>query len=314
MRRCVSPAILAVALLSLAPVASADEGWATWYGPGFNGNRMANGQIYDQYDPTGTASNLFPFGTWLQVTNLANGRTVRVQVRDRGAFQHALDLSYAAFRLLDDPAKMWIRVRYDVVDGPNPTPAPTPAPTPERAQLSSRSGRTDDKEVAEPVRYTVQPGDTLWSIAQRYGVSVAALQQANGLAGSDVIQVGQVLVVKGATSSPTPAAGASRVHVVAPGEALSTIAQRYGVSVAELMRANGLNDPDLIAIGQKLAIPGGGAAASQPAKPGRQYVVQPGDSLFRIASRNGVDPADLARLNGLDDPDLIQPGQALRLP
>jgi len=310
------PAILAVALLSLAPGASADEGWATWYGPGFHGNRMANGQIYDQYDPTGTASNLFPFGTWLQVTNLANGRTARVQVRDRGAFQHALDLSYAAFRLLDDPAKMWIRVRYDVVSGPNPAPAPTPAPAPppERAQPSSRSGRMDDNGAAEPVRHTIQLGDTLWSIAQRYGVSVAALQQANGLAGSDVIQVGQVLVVKGATPSPAPAASASRVHVAAPGEVLSTIAERYGVTVAELMRANGLDDPDLIAIGQKLVIPGGGAAAPQQAQPGRQYVVQPGDSLFLVASRNGVDPADLARLNGLDDPDLIQPGQILRLP
>lgn len=74
-------------------------GLATWYGPGFHGNGMANGQIFNMYDPTTTASNTFPMGTWLRVTNQYNGASVVVQVRDRGGFGGAvvLDLSMAAF-------------------------------------------------------------------------------------------------------------------------------------------------------------------------------------------------------------------------
>lgn len=74
-------------------------GLATWYGPGFHGNGMANGQIFDMYDPTTTASNTFPLGTWLRVTNQSNGASVVVQVRDTGGFGGAVvvDLSMAAF-------------------------------------------------------------------------------------------------------------------------------------------------------------------------------------------------------------------------
>src|SRR5579883_148402 len=87
-------------------LASADTGVATWYGPGFQGNTMYDGQPYDMYDPTTTACNIYPLGTWLRVTNPVNGRSVVVQVRDRGAFSHALDLSYAAFKSIADPALM----------------------------------------------------------------------------------------------------------------------------------------------------------------------------------------------------------------
>src|SRR5438094_30900 len=79
--------------------AGAEQGVATWYGPGFQGQPMSNGQIFNMYDPTITASNRYPLGTWLMVTNLANQRQVIVQVRDHGAFNHALDLSMAAFSL-----------------------------------------------------------------------------------------------------------------------------------------------------------------------------------------------------------------------
>src|SRR5437867_6993054 len=80
-------------LALLTGVASAERGYTTWYGPGFHGRVMASGPIFDENDPTTTASNQFPFGTWLRVTNPNNGRVVYVQVRDRGAFAHALDLS-----------------------------------------------------------------------------------------------------------------------------------------------------------------------------------------------------------------------------
>src|SRR5439155_1210910 len=72
-------------------------GVASWYGPGFHGNRTANGEIYDQYELTAAHPSL-PLGTRVMVTNLENGRAVQVRVNDRGPFVdgRAIDLPYAA--------------------------------------------------------------------------------------------------------------------------------------------------------------------------------------------------------------------------
>src|SRR5258705_11715836 len=99
-------AIAACVLVGFPTVVAADEGFATWYGPGFQGNTMYNGQTYDMYDPTTTACNIYPIGTWLKVSNPANGHSVVVQVRDRGGFRYAFELSYAPFKLLRNASDM----------------------------------------------------------------------------------------------------------------------------------------------------------------------------------------------------------------
>src|SRR5947209_6552398 len=114
--------------LVIAGAAYADEGYTTWYGPGFQGNRMANGQVFDMNDPTTTANNEYPMGSWLRVTNPNNGKSVVVQVRDRGGFGAGLDLSKAAFFALDPPNGWGFRVRYERVPGPDAAPAPKPPP------------------------------------------------------------------------------------------------------------------------------------------------------------------------------------------
>jgi rare lipoprotein A len=77
------------------------EGWASWYGPGFHGNRSASGEIYNQYALTAAHRNL-PFGTRVRVTNLNNGRVVVVRINDRGPYLHnrIIDLSVESARLL----------------------------------------------------------------------------------------------------------------------------------------------------------------------------------------------------------------------
>src|SRR5262252_11236276 len=60
-------------------------GVASWYGPGFHGNRTANGEIYDQYELT-AAHRTLPLGTRAMVTDLDNGRSVEVRINDRGPF------------------------------------------------------------------------------------------------------------------------------------------------------------------------------------------------------------------------------------
>jgi rare lipoprotein A (peptidoglycan hydrolase) len=80
-------------------------GLATWYGvvDGFGPeDRMADGSQFNPYDPTITAANRWPLGTWLRVC--LGDRCIEVQVRDRGRFGHALDLSLGAFSQLAPPS------------------------------------------------------------------------------------------------------------------------------------------------------------------------------------------------------------------
>lgn len=291
---------LAAAIGILTPgLASADSGVATWYGPGFQGNTMYNGQTYDMYDPTTTACNIFPLGTWIQVTNPANGRSVVVQVRDRGAFSHALDLSYAAFKLIADPALMGIPVSYQVVSGPSG------AAIPARAAPSTRGNRP-----APSGQYVVQPGDTLNGIADQTGVSAGDLAAWNGLTDPNQVTVGQVLKLTASASSGSATAPSSRTYVVQPGDTLLGIAQQLGVSADQLAAANQMTDPDSIVVGQTLSVPAGARAVKAP----RTYTVQTGDTLSGIAQSFGITVDRLSAANNVGDPSLIQPGTRLTIP
>ncbi len=78
-----------------------EEGYASWYGPGFYGRKTASGERFTKKKFT-CAHRKLPFGTRLQVTNLENGKTIEVVVNDRGPFIYTrmLDLSYAAAKKL----------------------------------------------------------------------------------------------------------------------------------------------------------------------------------------------------------------------
>ncbi len=119
-------------------------------------------------------------------------------------------------------------------------------------------------------------------------------------------------------------------HSVRSGETLSGIAAQYRVSLAALVRMNGLNNRNFIRVGQVLTLPTTGAAAAPaavlaagaPAGGGAavaaagsgEYIVRRGDSIDRIARTLGVDQAELLRLNGVSNRNLIYPGQVLRVP
>ncbi len=105
-----------------------------------------------------------------------------------------------------------------------------------------------------PQTYTVQTGDTLYSIAQRFGTTVWAIAWTNGIWDVSYIRVGQVLLMP--ASAPVPAPGPwARLYVVQTGDTLSGIAWRFGSTVWALAQANGIVFPDLIYIGQTLYIP-----------------------------------------------------------
>ncbi len=121
--------------------------------------------------------------------------------------------------------------------------------------------------------YTVQPGDTLSAIARRFGTDVTTLAQANNIVNPNLIYVGQQLTIPGADAPapapvpvPNPAPQpAGSVYIVQPGDTLTRIALRYGVSVQALALANGLNNLNVIYVGQQLIIPGSTAVTPPPA-------------------------------------------------
>jgi len=156
----------------------------------------------------------------------------------------------------------------------------------------------------------VEAGDSLSEIAAEYGVTVSALMTANGITDPDRLFMGQELVVPGVGPGTTTLP--PLVVVVQSGDSLSGIAADYGVTVAALVAANGIDDPDRVHPGQELVIPGASAAA-RPKGP-TVVVVKSGDSLSKIAARYEVTVSALMAANGLDDPDRLQIGQRLTIP
>lgn len=158
--------------------------------------------------------------------------------------------------------------------------------------------------------HRVRRGESLSVIASRYGVSQSEIVALNGLRSRHRIYVGQTLKlpVRGGTALAAVAAPADGVYRVRPGDNLAGIARRFGVGTRELASANRLRDPDHLAVGQALEIPG-----TSPSRPD-VYTVRRGDTLSRIARRFGVSQREIAALNGLSSRHQIRAGQRLRLP
>jgi len=149
--------------------------------------------------------------------------------------------------------------------------------------------------------YTVKSGDTLWSIARKYGVSVDELKEANGLS-SNALSLGQILVIPSDESETD-----ENYYIVQPGDSLYAISRKYNISVAELKRLNNLTS-DFLSVGQRLLLKGD----VKPVKK-NTYTVQAGDSLYRIAMNYGVSVDDLKAANGLTSNNLSI-GQVLIIP
>lgn len=118
------------------------------------------------------------------------------------------------------------------------------------------------------MEYQVRAGDTLWSIAERTGITLDRLAKANNKKQDDLLVVGTTLTLPGIDSQQ---------HRVAEGETLSHIAGQYGVTVDQLLAANHMNNPNLIKEGQTLQIPGGSQRETIPTTaPGQAGKVQIG--------------------------------------
>lgn len=206
------------------------------------------------------------------------------------------------------------------------------------------------------IYYTVIPGDSVYLIGQQFGVPYEPIIYVNNIVYPYTIYPGQVLFIPGAAepvppTPPTPPTPCPFYYVINPGDTLWDIANRFGVSLDALIRANYLVDPNLIYPGQTIIIPCPSTPSPMPGAPtpmpgtpmpspgtptptpgtsfpmppvttpippttGRMvYIIKPGDTIYTIATKfNTTVDAILKANSKIKDPSLIYPGQKIVIP
>lgn len=151
---------------------------------------------------------------------------------------------------------------------------------------------------------TIRYGDTLSELAIEYNTTVERLVELNNIANPNLIYAGATLIVP--TSDPSDTT--TQIYVVQYGDTLSQIALEYGTTVENLAAINNIQNVNLIYVGQIIKIPSSGYDMSH-----RLYVVRRGDTLWGISRRFGVSIAQIVMLNRIANPNLIYPGNVLRI-
>jgi len=238
----------------------------------------------------------------------------------------AVDLQFLAARLdipLAELRELNPAIRRDLTPAARTTRLRLPPGTRARAEALLQS--VPRSRWAPRLIHTVRRGDSLYTIARRYGSTVASIRRANRLRGN-LIHPGQHLVVPRlrlarrhpARRRTVRTRPGDRVYTVQPNDTLWDIARSFGISVSRLRRANGLGRHTLIHPRQRLVIPRRStrrkARRTVTARGGtNSYTVRSGDTLYDIARRFGTTVRALRHANGLRG-SRIHPGDVLRIP
>lgn len=163
--------------------------------------------------------------------------------------------------------------------------------------------------------YTVTAGNTLWQIAQNYHTTIAALVEANHIQNPNLIYVGQILKIPGSSGETAdqpasqPTEKRETQYTVVAGDTLWQIAINYHTTIAAIVQANGIANPNLIYAGQVLWIP-----SQTETKTESTYTVVAGNTLWQIAMNYQTTVAAIAAANDIQNPNLIYAGQVLQIP
>lgn len=172
--------------------------------------------------------------------------------------------------------------------------------------------------------HVVQRGETLFSIAQRYGLTTDAIARANGIINPSNIRAGDRLLIP--LDGEVVEVEVPETYTVQPADNLQAIATAFGTDVATLVSLNGLDNPNALFVGQVLTLRVASApddAASPPDEGGQTaapsgitvtHRVQGGETLFSIAQRYGVAMSVIQETNGIEDASRIFSGQDLLIP
>jgi len=158
--------------------------------------------------------------------------------------------------------------------------------------------------VKEPNTHTVSKGESLYSIANKYGTTVNELKKLNNLT-SNTLSIGQVLKLPGTTEEST-----INTYTVKSGDTLYSIANKYNLSVNELKNLNNLSS-NTLSIGQTLKIRE--TSSDIITEDYDYYTVKVGDTLYFIANKYNTTPEEIKLLNNLTDNTLMI-GQLIKIP
>lgn len=221
------------------------------------------------------------------------------------------------------------RIKIKTIEQPEGTFIADSSLTDEEKKDILVNSTTPSEDEYKSTYYTVQPGDTLWSIAQDYGVSMEGIVAVNYLNNKDVLSVGQQLEI--------PAMGGLQQdkdkvkiieYTVIKGDSLWNIAQKYDVRMHEIININQLESITRLSVGQKLNIPVSATAsapkqetqtttsvAQQEDKPkDAVYYVQKGDTLWGISRKYQVSLQSITSANRISENSRLVVGQKLVIP
>ncbi|MEC2061894.1 LysM peptidoglycan-binding domain-containing protein, partial [Bacillus stercoris] len=164
----------------------------------------------------------------------------------------------------------------------------------------------------------VKKGDTLWDLSRKYDTTISKIKSENHLR-SDFIYVGQTLSINGkstSSKSSSSSSSSSSTYKVKSGDSLWKISKKYGMTVNELKKLNGLKS-DLLRVGQVLKLKGSSSSSSSSSSSvstssTSTYKVKRGDSLSKIAKQYGTTVSKLKSLNSLKS-DVIYVNQVLKV-
>ena len=174
------------------------------------------------------------------------------------------------------------------------------------------------------IQHKIRRGETIASIARKYGVSEYSILEANRMSKRSKLSAGKSLVVpvesgrdyalSSQKKDPTRDADGDS-YVVRGGDTVSDIAKAFGTTPAEIRRLNNLGRQSKIFVGEKLVVGSSGTKTKTGGDGGSSglgvYIVKEGDTLWNIARRFGVSIANLLKMNNLTSKSQIFPGQKL---
>lgn len=164
------------------------------------------------------------------------------------------------------------------------------------------------RTASETITYTVKAGDTLSEIARKYHTTVAAIAKENNISNPGRIYVGERLRITIYDDDRQEAAAVTIDYTVRAGDTLSGIARRYSTSAASIAEENDISSPDLIYPGERLRI-----TVRSGYETTTDYAVRRGDTVSDLARRYGTTVEKIASDNRLANPDVISPGDTLRI-